>query len=139
MTTVLDEDIRTAALEALVPSELEQHLAMNRARLITNEQVRSEIQACIEARRSQCAFKIVAAKNTSDPMDVDSIGKGGKRGGKNGKKGGKGHNQSHNPNPNKEIVCWHCGKKAHLRTGCWSNPKNQAPVELKTKEAKGNQ
>ena len=31
----LDEDIKTTALEALVPSELEQHLAMNRARLTT--------------------------------------------------------------------------------------------------------
>ena len=41
----LDESIKTAALEALAPSELEQHLAMNRARLITHEQVRSEIQA----------------------------------------------------------------------------------------------
>ena len=49
-TAALCEDIRTAALEALVPSELEQHLAMNRARLITYEQVRSEIQAHIEAR-----------------------------------------------------------------------------------------
>ena len=47
-TAALDEDINTAALEALVPSELEQHLAMNRARLITYAQVRSEIQAYIE-------------------------------------------------------------------------------------------
>ena len=38
-TAALDEDIKTAALGALVPSELEQHLAMNRARLITYEQV----------------------------------------------------------------------------------------------------
>ena len=30
-TTALDDDIKAAALEALVPSELEQHLAMNRA------------------------------------------------------------------------------------------------------------
>ena len=44
-TTALDEDIKTAALEALVPSELGQHLAMNRSRLITYGQVRSEIQA----------------------------------------------------------------------------------------------
>ena len=40
-TTALDDDIKTAALETFVPSELEQHLAMNRARLITYEQVRS--------------------------------------------------------------------------------------------------
>ena len=86
----LHEDMKTAALDALVPSELEQHLAMNHARLITYEQVPSEIQAYTEARRRQFAFKTVAAKNTSDPMDVDSCGEGRKRDGKNSKKGGKG-------------------------------------------------
>ena len=97
-------------MQALVPSELE-HLAVNRARLITSEQVRCEIQAYIEARRSQFAFKTVAAKHTSDPMDVDNIGKGSKKG---GKKGGKGQNQSQNPNPNKEIVCWLSGKNREV-------------------------
>ena len=43
-------------------AEQRQHLAMNRARLITYWQVRSEIQDFIAARRSQFAFKIVAAK-----------------------------------------------------------------------------
>ena len=38
---------RQLRLKTLVPGELEQHLAMHRARLITYEQVRSEIQACI--------------------------------------------------------------------------------------------
>ena len=50
-----DEDIKTAALEALVPSEQEQPLAMNRTRLITYEQVRGEIHAYFEACRSQFA------------------------------------------------------------------------------------
>ena len=50
-TTALDDDTKTAALEALDPCELEQHLAMNRARLITYEQVWSEIQAYIESRQ----------------------------------------------------------------------------------------
>ena len=36
------------------------------SRLITYEQVRSEILTYIEARRSQFAFKTVAAKNSSD-------------------------------------------------------------------------
>ena len=43
-TTALDDDTKTAALEAFDPCELEQHLAMNRARLITYEQVWSEIR-----------------------------------------------------------------------------------------------
>ena len=117
-----DEDIKTAALEALVPCELKQNLAMNRARLMTYEQVRSEIQAYNEARRSQFAFKTVAAKCTSDPMDVDSFCKGCKKG-KKGKGDGKnvkkeGQTQSENPNPSKDIVS--------LSTECWSNPKNQS-------------
>ena len=105
----------------------------NRARLITYDQVRSEIQAFIEASRSQFAFKTVATKSTSDPMEVDSFGKGGKKGkkgkkgkgdGKNGKKEGQHQNQS--PNPNKNVDCWHCGKEGHLSTECWSDPKNQS-------------
>ena len=56
-------DIKIAALNALVPSELEQHLALNCARLITYEQVRT--QAYIGARQSQFAFKMIAPKNTS--------------------------------------------------------------------------
>ena len=94
------QDAKTAALEALVPSELEQHLAMNRA------QVRSDIQTYIEARRSQFAFKTVATKSTSDPMEVDSFGKGGKKGkgdGKSVKKGGQ-HQNHQNPHPSKYVV-----------------------------------
>ena len=72
-TTALDEDIKTAALEALIPSELEPHLAMNRARLITYAQVR----VLTESRRNQFAFRTFAAKNKSDPMDVDNCDQGG--------------------------------------------------------------
>ena len=35
-------------------------------------------------------------------------------------------NQSQNPNPNKKVVCWHCGEKGHLSTECWSNQKNRS-------------
>ena len=116
-TAALDDDIKTAAHEAVVPSELEQHLAMKCARQITYEQVRNEIQAYIEDRRSQFAFKIVVSKITSDPMEVDSFGKGGKQGkkGKKGKGDGKnvgqeGQHQNQSPNPNEDVVCWHYGK-----------------------------
>ena len=138
----------TAALEALVPSELEQHLAMNRARLITCEQVRSEIQAYIEARRSQFAFKTVSTKSTSHPMKVDSFGKGGKKGkrGKKGKGDGKrgkkeGQHQNQNPNPSKDIVCWHCGKHGMLiesKEFIWlrRNSKQRRPRKTEERQAK---
>ena len=99
---------------------------------------RNEIQAYIEAHRRQLAFKTVAAWNTSDPMDGDIFGKGGKKG-KIGKKGGKGQNQSQNPNLSKHVGCWHSGEKSHLRRQCWSNPKNQFGSRAKTKEAKERQ
>ena len=106
MTAALDEDIKRAAPEALVPSEFEQHLAMNRARLTKYEQVRSEIQAYIEARRSQFAFKTVATKSTSDPMEVDGFGKGGKKGKGDGKSGkNEGQHLNQNPLPSKDVVC----------------------------------
>ena len=77
---------------------------MNRARLITYEQVRSEIQAFSEARRSQFAFKTVAAQSASDPMEVDSFGKGKKSkcDGKNVKREGQHQNQS--PQPDTDVV-----------------------------------
>ena len=120
-TVALEQNIKTAALEAFVPSELEQQLAMNRAPLVTYEQ----------GRRSQLAFKTVATKITSDPMEVDTFGKGGKKG-KNGKKGkGEGKSvkkvniRSRTRIQVRNVVCWHCGQKGHLSIGYWSNPKNQ--------------
>ena len=74
------EDNILKSTEINTPNELEQHLAMNCARLITYEQVRSEIQAYIEARRSQFALNTVATKRTSCPMEVESFGTGGKKG-----------------------------------------------------------
>ena len=84
---------------------------MNRARLITCEQVRSEIQAYMDARRSQFDFRTVASEITSDPTEADSFGKGGKQD-KKGKKGkGDGKNvkkesqhQNQSPNPSKNAV-----------------------------------
>ena len=72
-------------------------------------------------------------KSTSDPMEVGSFGRGGKKGkkrkkgkgdGKNGKK--EGQHQNQNPSPSKDVVCWHCGEKSGLSTEGWSNPKNQS-------------
>ena len=91
----MDDDIKTAALEVLVPGGLEQHLAMNRARLIRYEQFRSEIHAC----RGQFALKTVASRITADPKEVE------KGDGKNVNKECQYQNQS--TNPNEDVVCWH--------------------------------
>ena len=124
---------------------------MNRARLVTYKQFRSEIQAYIEASRSQFAFKTVATKITSDPMEVASFGKGGKIGKtskkdkKSKKRKGDGkrakkecQHQNQNSNPSKDAVCWHFGKKGHLSTECWSNPNNQSRSrDTQNKTSKG--
>ena len=106
----LDEDIKTASLEALVPSELKQHLATNRARLT--------MYGRFDVKKSKPTLKPAEVnshprqlrqESTSDPMEVDNFGKGGKKGkkgkgdGKSGKKEGQHQNQS--PNPSKEVVC----------------------------------
>ena len=51
MAATLDADIKKVAIEALVAVKLEQHLSVNRASLVTYDQVRREIQASIEARQ----------------------------------------------------------------------------------------
>ena len=89
---------------------------MKRARPITYEQIRGEKLSYTQARRSQFAFKTVATKSTSDPMDVK----------KGSKRGGNCQNLSQNPCAQNVVVCWHCGKKGHLSTECWSAPKNQS-------------
>ena len=67
-------------------------------------------------------------------------GKKGKGDGKNGKTGGTGQNQGQNPNPSKDALSWHCGKKRHLSTECWLNPKNQSGSGgIPKKEGKGRQ
>ena len=103
---------------------------MNRRRLITHHQIRCEIQVHTEGRQ----IKTVAAKNTSDPMDLDSIGKNGKNS-KNGSKG-----QSQITFSNKEVACEHGGQEGYLSAECWSNCKHQrGPRGGEQKGGKGNQ
>jgi hypothetical protein len=123
----IDDDIKTAALESMVPPELEQHLAMNRARLPTYDHVRAEIQAYIEARRSQGALGSRERPQGASPMEVDVFmknSKGSKGGGKSKDKGkSKGNSTGKIGKQASDVECWNCGKKGHRSAECWSKPK----------------
>ena len=106
-TAALGEDIKTAALEALMfRVSWNNILPCTVHHSSRTSRFENEILAYIEARRSQFAFETVSAKSTSDPMEVDSFGKGGKTGkkgkqgkgdGRSGKKEGQHQNQNSNP------------------------------------------
>eukprot|EP00971_Amphidinium_carterae_P263424 5226408-Amphidinium_carterae.1 len=121
----LDGDIKVAALEALVPVELEQHLAMNRARLPTYDKVRAEVDGYIDAKVSQGAIK-GSKHQQGDPMDVDTFVRGNKppNGPSNGSNSNNRKPQGSAEKPKKDIECWNCGKKGHRSSECWSKPKS---------------
>ena len=73
----MDDEIKLAGLEALVPKELEKHLILNSNRLRTLEDARLEIVTYVEAK---FGLKISDSKPSdtgfrghSDPMDVDAV------------------------------------------------------------------
>ena len=106
---LLMRDIKTASLEALVPSELKQHLATNRARLTMYGRFDVKSKPTLKPAEVNSHSRQFRQESTSDPMEVDNFGKGGKKGkkgkgdGKSGKKEGQHQNQS--PTPSKEVVC----------------------------------
>ena len=73
----LAEDIRMAALEALLPEELERHCQLQRSRLDTNQKLREEVVLYAEAR-GYVAPKLgqvsKAREDRDDPMGVGGFG-----------------------------------------------------------------
>ena len=73
----LAEDIRMAALEALLLEELERHCQLQRSRLDTYQKLREEVVLYAEAR-GYVAPKLgqvsKARENSDDPMDVGGFG-----------------------------------------------------------------
>ena len=74
MKDKLDDEIKLAGVESLVPEELEKHLIYNSNRLRTFEDARLEVVACVEAK-----FGLIirdskpsdtGARGHSDLMDV---------------------------------------------------------------------
>ena len=77
MKDKLDDEVKLAGLESLVPEELEKHLILNSNRLQTFEDARLEVVTYVEAK-----FGLIirdskpsdtGARGHSDPMDVDAV------------------------------------------------------------------
>ena len=132
-TAALDEDVKTAALEVLVPRELEQHLAMKRARRISFEVKSSPTvkPAKVNSHPRQLWQRTpqIRWRWTALAKEAREKGKKGKGDGKNGKKEGQKQNQ--NPNPSKDVVCGQCGKKGHLVESKESNQSGSGGIQNK--------
>jgi hypothetical protein len=132
----LGDDIRRAALEAVLPQDVEKHIQLNRARLSTYDAMRDEVMSYAEARGVSVDRKSTKTKNPDD-MDIGSYQKGKKGKGKgkgDGKKGGKGSADK------STIVCWECGKKGHYGRDCYAKTKKGdagTAAGTKTNSSKG--
>ena len=73
----LDDEIKLAGLEALVPEEVEKHLILNSSRLRMFEDVRLEVVTYVEAkfglRFRDSKPSDTGARGHSDPTDVDAV------------------------------------------------------------------
>ena len=131
----LSEDIKATSLELLVPSDIERHLLLNKGRLTTYAQMKSEIDLVIESSLgSKAPISRLGAASSSDggpaPMDVDSLTKvinslvKGKGSGGKGKSKGKDKGSGGKGSASKDIVCFNCGKAGHKAAECWSKKKD---------------
>ena len=77
MKDKLDDEIKLAGLESLVPEELEKHLILNSNRLRTFQGARLEVVTCVEAkfglRFCYSRPSDTGSRGHSDPMDVDAV------------------------------------------------------------------
>ena len=135
----LAEDIRMAALEALLPEELERHCQLQRSRLDTYLKLRGKVVPYADARKyvaPKLGQVAKAREDTDDPMDVGGFGqpKGrfthkGKEKDHTGKGKGTGKDgatSSRQANTQKvQDQCWNCAKTGHQSNDCWAKLKQQ--------------
>ena len=77
MKNKLDDEIKLAGLESLVPEELEKHLILDSNRLRTFEDARLEVVTYVEAkfglRLRDSKPSDTGSRGHSDLMDVDAV------------------------------------------------------------------
>ena len=130
-----------AALEALLPEELERHCQLQRSRLDTYQKLREEVVLYAEAR-GYVAPKLgqvsKAREDRDDPMDVGGFGQwkgrnfskekgnnstGTGKGKGTGKDGKDGANSSGRVNtPKTQSQCWNCGENRSPVQGLLGEP-----------------
>ena len=121
----LDDEIKLAGLESLVPEELEKHLILNSNHLRTFEDARLEVVTNVEAK---FGLRIRASKPSdtgarghSDPMDVDGV---------NSLSSGKGKGSS-----SPRDGCFKCGG-AHFQRDCNARKRTSKQSYCKGKQSK---
>ena len=109
--TKIPEDIKTAALESMLPQDLEAHVQLNQSKFSGFDDLLEEVTRYVEHRtgKSLKSFSTTQAAGKDalgDPMDVSSVGKGHQ--GKGQQKGTKFLG-----------TCNNCGKQGHKAVDCW--------------------
>ena len=148
---LLSDDIKSASLEMLVPTDLEKYLILNKNRLTSYELMRQEIELVVEpsvgSKGSVTRPGQASSSSGPQPMDVDSItqwiaslvkgqskgkGKGKTKGKPNDSKGegkgkskGKGKDGKGSGSSGSDIICHNGGKKGHKAAECWSKKRDQ--------------
>ena len=123
----VSDDIKMAAMESMVPEDLEKHLLMQRARLNSYDLMREEVVSYVESVIGSKIRENINLKHKKDPnaMDVDALGKGGgKHGysystgkGKGKDKGGKGKGKGKDSKGKGKGKSWNSPSAAHGGTG----------------------
>ena len=147
----LDADIKLSALEMMVPTDIENHLTLNKYRLKNFDEALKEVAYILEARTGsrlkEPSVRSPGASHGSgaQPMDVDALGYkgGGKQGGRKGKEGGKqgggkqGGGKAQAP-AKFDGECNFCHKYGHKSADCYAKQKEQAKGKGRGgKDAKG--
>ena len=144
---VVARDVKMTSFEMMVPSDIENHLILNRSRINTYELQCKEVQDILDAqiggKIKEFQIKCSRPRSSEDAMEVDAFSKGGYKGTwwDKGGKGGSGGKQSGKAGGASaggaktgggkgyssyfEGYCGNCEKWGHKAVDCWSKPQQQ--------------